>query len=273
MISPISRRWIRRAILTFAVIAPIWTIAFLRVNLLAALAPLFFSHVLLLYPTLRPQSQWWGPVVKSFATTRREVWITIDDGPTAMHTAKILDLLDRFQARATFFVVGCRAKELPNLLDEILARGHQIANHTFTHPSGSFWCALPFQVAREIDRCASVLPENLARLFFRTPAGLTNPFVHPALVKRGMSLIGWTVRGFDTSGREPDKVAARILKHVRPGAIILLHEGHRVAEDPDYNPACVELTLRALAEQGYRFVIPQQEQLRTHDGEKRTGDC
>jgi peptidoglycan-N-acetylglucosamine deacetylase len=263
MASTAKYRWLRVGILTFAAIAPFWTILFFRINLLIALVPLFFSHLLLLYPTLRPQSQWWGPVFQSFATTRREVWITIDDGPTVSDTTTILDLLDRFHARATFFVVGQRAAASPLLIDEILARGHQVANHTFAHPSGSFWCALPYQVAREIDRCASLLPSNLARSFFRAPAGLTNPFVHPALARRAMALIGWTIRGFDAFGRDPEKVAARILEQARPGSIILLHEGHQTKESPGYNPACVERTLQRLVECGYQFVIPTLEQLRT----------
>lgn len=259
---------IRTLILGFALITPVWAIIFFQVSLVLALVPVFASHLLLLYPTLTSQSQWWGPVVRSFATKRHEVWLTIDDGPDEAHTEKILDLLDRFNARATFFVVGERALKFPHLLERILARGHQIANHTLTHSSSSFWIAPPFRISNEIDRCDSVinLERNWSRLFFRAPAGLKNMFVHPALAPRGMSLIGWTVRGFDTSDRAPEIVAARILKQVEPGAIILLHEGHRLKGNADYNPACVELTLRALAERGYQSVIPRPEQLRTHLG-------
>lgn len=259
---------VRRLILGFALVTPIWAIVFFQVNLVLALVPVFASHLLLLYPTLASQSQWWGPVMRSFATSRREVWLTIDDGPDEEHTEKILDLLDRFSARATFFVVGERAVKFPHLLDRVLARGHQIANHTFTHSSGSFWIAPPSRISSEIDRCDSVtnLEGNWSRLFFRAPAGLKNLFVHPALARRAMSLIGWTVRGFDTSDRAPEIVAARILKQVEPGAIILLHEGHRLKDNPSYNPACVELALRGLAERGYEFVIPRPEQLRARVG-------
>ncbi len=266
MTSAVSRRWLRRSILVFAAIAPLWTIIFFRVNLVAALAPLFVSHLLLLYPTLVPQSQWWGPVQRLFATSRREVWITIDDGPTPAHTEKILDLLERYKARATFFVIGSRALKFPHLLEQILTRGHQVANHTFTHPSGTFWCASPSKIASEIDRCdATISQEGESRgVLFRAPAGLKNPFVHPVLARRGMKLVAWSARGFDTSRRDPGQVAERILRQARPGAIVLLHEGHRVETDPNYNPACVERTLKSLAEFGYEFVIPKPEQLRAH---------
>jgi peptidoglycan/xylan/chitin deacetylase (PgdA/CDA1 family) len=254
---------LRSGILAFAIIAPIWTIIFLQIDLLTALIPLFVSHLLLLYPTLVPHSQLWGPVLRSFETSRKEVWITIDDGPTPAHTEKILDLLDRYHACATFFVIGMRAKKFPELIAQILARGHEVSNHTFTHPSGSFWCAPQSKIFAEIDLCNEVISRLPAsRSLFRAPAGLKNFFLHHVLRRRGMWLIGWTVRGFDTSRRYPDEVAERIVKRVRPGAIILLHEGHRLDTDPEYNPACIEQTLRALSERDYAFVIPQLQQLR-----------
>jgi peptidoglycan/xylan/chitin deacetylase (PgdA/CDA1 family) len=265
-----NSRWTRRALLGFAFVAPVLALYLSRTNLVVALAPLFLSHVLLLYATLVPNCQWWGPVIRSFATTQREVWITIDDGPSPVHTTKILDLLDRFNARATFFVIGKRAEEYPHLVTEILSRGHQIANHTYTHPSGMFWAAGPSRIALEIDLCAEWLrsaPDRPARLF-RAPAGMRNLFVHPELARRGLTLIGWTVRGLDTVQRESVLVAERVLREARAGAIILLHEGHRVAKDPEFNPRCLELILSGLADRGYQCVVPQPEQLRTQNAGK-----
>jgi peptidoglycan/xylan/chitin deacetylase (PgdA/CDA1 family) len=260
-----NSRWTRRALLGFAFGVPFLALYLGRTNLVLALAPLFISHLLLLYATLVPNCQWWGPVIRSFHTTQPEVWLTIDDGPSPAHTVKILDLLERFNARATFFVVGSRAEEYPHLITEILSRGHKIANHTYTHPSGMFWAAGPARIAAEIDLCAELLrsaPDRPARLF-RAPAGLKNLFVHPELARRGLALIGWTVRGLDTVRREPVLVAEKILRAANAGAIILLHEGHRVAKAPEFNPRCLELTLSGLAERGYQCVIPQPEQFRT----------
>ncbi len=257
-------RWTRRALLGFAFGAPFLAVYLGRTNLVIALAPLFISHLLLLYATLVPNCQWWGPVIRSFQTTQPEVWITIDDGPSPAHTAKILDLLERFNARATFFVIGTHAEEYPHLITEILSRGHEIANHTYTHPSGMFWAAGPTRIATEIDLCADLLrsgPDRPAGLF-RAPAGMRNLFLHPELARRKLALIGWTVRGLDTVQRKPVLVAEKILRETKPGAIILLHEGHRVAKDPEFNPRCLKLTLSGLAERGYRCVIPRPEQLR-----------
>jgi len=258
-------RWTRVALLAIAVAAPLLGLYLSRSNLILALAPIFLSHLLLLYATLVPNCSWWGPVIQSFHTTEPEVWLTIDDGPSPAHTAKILDLLERFQARATFFVIGRRAEEYPHLITEILSRGHEIANHTYTHPSGTFWAAGPARIFSEIDSCAEFLrstPDRPARLF-RAPVGLKNLFVHPELSRRGLALIGWTVRGFDTIRRDPVLVAETILRGARAGAIIVMHEGHHLEKDPDFNPRCLELILSGLAERGYQCVIPRPEQLRT----------
>lgn len=253
----------RRFLFVIAALAPFAAVALYRFGIVAALAPIFVSHVLLLYATLMPNCSWWGPVVRSFAATEREVWLTIDDGPSPAHTMRMLELLGQHGARATFFVIGELAEKYPHLLTEILMRGHEVANHTYSHPSGTFWCAGPRTVAREIDRCAAQLRitnERPAR-FFRAPAGLTNPFVHPALERRRLQLIGWSARGFDTVQRDPARVAARIQAELKPGAIILLHEGHQVERDPDFHVACLELTLQTLAAAEYRCVIPRLEQL------------
>lgn len=263
-------RRLRKLLLSFAVVAPFLALGLSGTNLLLALAPLFLSHLLLLYATLVPNCQWWGPVITSFQTSQREVWITIDDGPSPTQTRKILEILQRFDARATFFVIGINAARYPHSITEILSGGHEIANHTYSHPSWSFWAAGPSRTAAEIDRCAEELrarPERPA-LAFRAPAGLKNPFVHPALARRGMMLVGWKARGLDTLRRDPEDVAEQIVRRVTPGAIVLLHEGYRLESDPDFNPRCLELTLQRLSADGYKFVIPHPDQLAACDNTK-----
>ncbi len=261
---------IRALLIALAFLSPIASLflAYRGAHLAFALAPLFISHALLLYATLVPNCPWWGPIVTRFATTEKEVWLTIDDGPSHTHTIAILDLLEQFDARATFFVIGARAEEHPHLITEILMRGHALANHTQTHPRASFWAAGPARIRTEIARCAESLRSNAERpaRYFRSPVGMTNPFVHPALARRGLTLIGWSVRGLDTVQRSAEAVARRIEERVVPGAIILLHEGQRVARQPEFNPRCVELTLQRLSARGYRFVIPEPAQLRARGG-------
>lgn len=261
----------RALLLGFAAIAPVLTLTLIRTHPVLALAPLFLSHLLLLYATLAPNCQWWGPVVTRFQTVEREVWLTIDDGPSEAHTLAMLEVLKQFDARATFFVVGAKAEKYPHLITEILAQGHTLANHTHNHPSRAFWVAGPAKTAREIDACAETLrtlPERPA-LYFRAPVGFKNMFTHPALARRGLTFIGWSVRGLDTVKREPARVAERVERGAKPGAIIVLHEGHRTESLPGFNVRCLELVLQRLSSRGYRFVLPQPEQLRA--GKRRAG--
>ena len=243
-------------ILALAIVSPIALILLWPHAPLAGVAVFALSHALVLYPTLRPNVQWLGPVVTRFRTDRNEVWLTVDDGPTE-DTPAVLDLFDRHGVKATFFVKGVHANAHAEWIAEILARGHSVANHTQTHPSGSFWCSLPGRIATEIDGCN----EALTRLtgtpprWFRAPVGMKNPGVHPALAKRGMRLVGWTARGFDAVVGDPEQVLARILPHVCPVAIIVLHQGR------EHSLRVLEAVIVALKERGYAFVIPSDEQL------------
>lgn len=238
-------------------LAPIALIALWPVSPVAAVAVLALSHALIIYPTLRPNVQWLGPVITHFATDEQLAWLTVDDGPTE-DTRAVLDLFDVHSVKATFFVKGILAEQHPDIIREIVARGHSVANHTHTHPAGSFWCALPGKVATELDECNRALrgATGTAPTWFRAPVGMKNPAVHPALARRGMRLIGWTARGFDAVVSDPEHIAARILAELRPGAIIVLHQGR------DHSLRVLERVIVALEERGYRFVIPEDAQLR-----------
>lgn len=243
-------------ILSFAAVAPVALILLWPHAPLSGIAVLALSHALLLYPTLRPNVQWFGPVVTRFVTDRKEAWLTIDDGP-AEDTNAVLDLFDAHHVRATFFVKGVLVEQQPQFIRAILDRGHSLANHSHTHPSGTFWCSSPKRIAAQIDDCNRALTSatgNTPR-WFRAPVGHKNPFVHPALSLRGMRLIGWTARGFDAVVSDPEHVVARILPHVAPGAILVLHQGR------EHSLRVIESVIIALKERGYSFVIPDDADL------------
>lgn len=246
-------RLARHLILAFAVIAPVAMILLWPLSPWAGIGVLALSHVLLVYPTVRPNVQWWGPVVTRFETAQRDVWLTIDDGPTE-DTRALLDLFDRFRVKATFFVKGVLAEAHPDLMQEILARGHSVANHSNTHPAGSFWCSLPGRIGNEIDLCNRAL--GTPSKWFRAPVGMKNFFVHPALAKRGMRLIGWTARAFDAVVSDVDQILTRILRNLRPGTIIVLHQGR------DHSLRVLERVIVAIQDRGYTFVIPKDDALR-----------
>lgn len=250
-------RYVRRAILAFALIAPLLAFFVWKDSPFLAIAIVFASHMLVLYPTLRASSQWLGRVVTEFAPRDGEVWITIDDGPSDQ-TLAILEALKRHGARATFFVKGANVVARPDEARTIVAAGCEIANHSQSHPSGSFWVQPKSRIAREIDECNAALERfaGVRTRRFRAPVGMKNPFVHPLLAERGMTLIGWSARAFDGVGSAGvEQMLDRIRRDLRPGAIILLHEGRRS------NPAVIEALLEELDRRGLRAVIPSDEQL------------
>ena len=218
---------------------------------------LFISHMLLLYPTLRPLSQWWGRVVTSFETKDKEVWLTIDDGPTE-DTLAMLDLLDARDAKATFFVKGSLASAHAETVREIVARGHSVGNHSYTHPSGSFWCLGPARLSYEVSAADEALSgSGQVTSFFRAPVGMKNWFVHPILERFGKTLIGWSVRAFDGVRFDPTRASEVILRRISPGSIVLLHEGRRDARTgARINVELLSRVLDGLAQRGYRAVLP-----------------
>ena len=262
-----NSRWTRRALLGFAFAAPFLALYLSRTNLVIALAPLFISHLLLLYATLVPNCQWWGPVIRSFHTTQPEVWITIDDGPSPAHTTKILDLLERFNARATFFVVGTargRISAPHHGNPQSRSRDRQSYLHAPKWDVLGGWSGENRGGNRSLRGMA---PKRTGSSGAVVPgAGGFEEFVcapRTGATRTGLDRLDGP--GLDTVQREPVLVAEKILREAKAGAIILLHEGHRVAKDPEFNPRCLELTLSGLAERGYQCVIPQPEQFRTRD--------
>ncbi len=204
-----------------------------------------------------PWSRGFGPVITHFATTEPEVWLTIDDGPHPESTPQILDLLDRFGARATFFVVGKRVEEFPGVALEIVARGHTVANHSTTHPVRSFWAAGPGRTRVELDRCAGALARAGVRPlpYFRPPVGLKNPWLHAALAERALACVNWSSRGYDRI-LKLDTAVRRIARQIQPGAIVLLHDG-------DFRSVrVVERVLENLHTRHYTAVIPARNTLR-----------
>lgn len=227
----------------------------------AAVWSFFSPDLLLLYALLAPAGQGLCRVHTRFETSRRDVWLTIDDGPDERDTPRLLDLLDRHGARATFFVVGERAARHPHLVAEIIRRGHDIGHHTHTHPAGTFWCASPRRLAAELDEPLATLARSGVRpAWFRAPVGIKHLLLGRALAARDMDYVGWSIRSGDCWLRAPEQLPAKVVPHLRPGAIILVHEGPSVAGA--VRVAGIARLLEELARHDYACVIPRAEQLR-----------
>jgi peptidoglycan/xylan/chitin deacetylase (PgdA/CDA1 family) len=197
---------------------------------LTTLAMVLLCHLLLCAAGLLPRCTLLGDNwnrLPERARVRREIAITIDDGPDPEVTPQVLDLLDRFGVSATFFCIATRAQEHADLCREMVRRGHALENHSYRHLL-YFSCLPPAAMAREIELGAEVLQQITGQRprFFRPPAGLRNFFLHPLLLSRGLRLASWTQRGYDTRESRPEKVLARLERSLYPGAILLLHDGN-----------------------------------------------
>jgi peptidoglycan/xylan/chitin deacetylase (PgdA/CDA1 family) len=225
-----------------------------------ALSAVVADHLLLAATGLWPRSHLLGPnwthlpplaaVSPGEARVPAAVAITIDDGPDPEVTSRVLDLLDEHNARATFFCIGERVDRHPALARAIVARQHEIGNHTYRHLM-RFSLLGPRGVAQEIARAQEAIGAATGEVarFFRAPAGLRNPFLEPALTRANLQLVSWTRRGFDTVNGSAPRVLDSLTRHLRGGDILLLHDGH-AARTPSGSPVILEVLprlLRALA--------------------------
>ena len=226
-----------------------WGSGWVMLGLLAS------GHWPWLYATLWQGCEWWGPQVRGLPVGGRVVWLTIDDGPDPVDTPVLLDLLDAAGAKATFFVIGEKVARHPELVREILRRGHEVGNHTMTHPAGLFWAMSKGRVRKEIERCQVAVKEATGGYecrWFRAPAGLRNAAVHPVLESMGMVLAGWTVRGFDGVRSDAGEVVERLKAGLRDGAGVLIHEGRVARDGGRLGPRVLEGVLGEMGRVGLR---------------------
>ncbi len=163
--------------------------------------------------------------VTVFFTKTPVVLLTFDDGPHRWHTLPLLEILDKYKTPATFFVVGLRCVENPDLLRLIHEKGHTIANHSWSHPRLQ---NLDEKAIEEQVRFCNQAVESITGVrprFFRPPGGHWNQEVLRITDEKGMYLVLWTLNGCDVSADTPEKIARSVLANSAPGAIILLHDG------------------------------------------------
>lgn len=209
--------------------------------------------LIMLYLLFHPRNQWLV-TNRSRVEGERSVALTFDDGPDPVDTPKLLDLLREKNVKATFFVVGNRADQHPEVVRRAWAEGHLIANHTWSHRY--LFCFLtPSRLRAEIERGT----ESVRRIcgfrprLFRSPVGLRHPLLGPYLKDAGLEYISWTIRTRDTFAKDSGVLTQRILKEAAGGDIILLH---------DHLPGGTAVMLEALPriidelrQRGFEFVL------------------
>lgn len=195
----------------------------------------------------------WAPSIWRGEASRAAVALTFDDGP-GESTPAVLELLALHSARATFFQIGANARRLPAVARQVSEAGHEIGNHSDTHPR--LWLRGPAFIDGEVTRAQQTLTaiHGGAPRLFRAPYGVRWPGLGAAQRRHKLLGVMWTAIGRDWSAESPDSIAARLLAAAtaRPGAILCLHDGRELTARPDIEStlAVLRILLPALRSRG-----------------------
>lgn len=209
---------------------------------------------------MAPQSQLYGRTL-THGTDPKQMALTFDDGPNDPHTFHLLDLLAKYQAKATFFVIGKYVQQRPEIVRAIQEAGHAIGNHTYNHPNLIF--VSPAAVKRELEDCRKTLEDAIGRHqpLFRPPFGGRLPHVLRAGRSLGLLPVMWSVTAYDWNAHSTESIVGHVLTGMRNqenrrGAIILLHDGSHLAfgTDRSYTVEATRRLLEKYSQEGKRFV-------------------
>lgn len=194
-----------------------------------------------------------APGVRRGARGDRRIALTFDDGPDPEWTPRVLEILARHDARATFFLVGRRAARAPGVVRAIAAGGHEVANHSWSHRS--LWLCGPRRTADEVRRCHDLLADLTGRppRHFRPPWGMVNAALGPVLRDVGERCVRWSVQPEGLRPRAPAEQSAWVLQSAHPGAIVDLHDAEGAAGAPARLVQALPAMLQGLGEAGYRM--------------------
>ncbi len=211
------------------------------------------AAALMAYAVRAPSSSLFGPSVYRGSAGRRSIALTFDDGPSEA-TPEIIAILGRYNVHATFFQCGANIRRLPGIAVEVLAAGHEIGNHTDTHPYLCFRTA--DLIKREFYQAQLTIQEVLGQspTLMRAPFGIR--WFGFRSVQQHLNLLGvmWSVIGNDWK-LGPREIASRLLKGARNGAIFCLHDGRELHPTPGRSSTAdaLNLVIPNLLDQGFQF--------------------
>src|SRR5712664_3205888 len=193
-----------------------------------ALGLLGANHLALFCAGLWPRGRLLGPNLvrlPASAARRREISLTFDDGPDPEVTPQVLELLDRYQAKASFFCIGEKAAARPELVKEIARRGHSVENHSYHHHHAFAFFGIS-RLRREVDAAQATVALITGRspAFFRAPAGFRSPLLDPVLASRGLRYVSWTRRGFDAVNGNSTRILRGLTRGLAAGDVLLMHD-------------------------------------------------
>ncbi len=207
------------------------------------------------YGSVSKSSQLFGPSVYRGSGRERTIALTFDDGPSE-GTLPLLEYLDREKVFATFFQCGMNVRRLPNIAGQVAAAGHQLGNHTYSHPKLLFK-STEF-IEREFTEAQKIitLETGLAPMVLRPPYGFRWTGMRVVQEKLALLNVLWTVIGNDW--RWPaERIMRHVIQHCSPGGIVCLHDGRAVQPKPDISQTlkAVRTIVPFLKDQGYNFLV------------------
>lgn len=222
----------------------------LVLKLLLVLAVLFFAIWKL---SSSVKFQLFGELIYQVDTEQKLVALTFDDGPTPHYTAGVLQLLDLYQVKATFFVTGSDTQRYMTQAKQIVAAGHQLGNHSWSHQRMVFMSL--DEISRELEGTDQQIREAgyQGEILFRPPYGKKLVLLPWYLANTHRTSITWDVapETFDEDSEDPQTMATEVLEQVKPGSIVLLHLMYKNREA---SRAALPLIIKGLKEKGYRMV-------------------
>jgi peptidoglycan/xylan/chitin deacetylase (PgdA/CDA1 family) len=206
--------------------------------------------------SMSPTSQLYGRTFTGVARGTRVLALTFDDGPNHPWTPRLLDVLARRDIRATFFLVGRYVREQPAIARAVAAAGHEIGNHTSSHPNLIF--TSPAQLREEIADCARSLTDAgiTAAPLFRPPFGARRPDVLRTIADAGLRTIMWRASSYDWKLPTARAIVARVVRQIRGGEVILMHDGShtKMGADRSQSVAAADELIRRYKGDGFRFL-------------------
>ena len=202
------------------------------------------------YATYSVRSQWLGPTDWHGRRDTDGVALTFDDGPSR-DTERILDFLGEHNLIASFFTIGRHVESFPGITQRIFAEGHEIGNHSYSHPIYLYQSAR--RTREELERAQSVISRTVGARpkFARPPCGVRTPAYFAAARSLGLRTVQWDVAGFDWKRRSAKRIARDVLRRARAGSIVLLHDGDSDdKQDRRETVAALPLIIEGLHEKG-----------------------
>ncbi len=215
-------------------------------------------HVFLALGIFHPAPSWVCPTITRMRNvTARVVALTFDDGPSPSITPAVLKILADRRVPATFFCIGRAARRHGDIVRAVAEAGHELGNHSYFHPRHIYaWTRRA--LSREIDVTQRVMVRaaGVSPVVYRPPVGFRSLAMARVLREKGLLLVNFSARAYDTRGGTPGAIVRRISRSIAPGAIILLHDGDDRHEHPDRSAMLEALPdlLDAIIAAGYRFV-------------------